>query len=388
MIYRILSLILMATIAYGCGSSKVEETVTYNSKEPVADNIRPSKLYKTPADIEGIDAIVSKKEAQFTSGAQVGFIMDYLASDELEGRDTGSEGIAKAADFIEAVFVKNGVQPYFESYRDTVTDYQGPAYNMVGIVEGNDSVLKKEYIIVGAHYDHLGRIELGNGPGVQNGEQVINGGQGETGENSMQGEGGDVSEKENDRDDIANGANDNASGTTTVLELARYFGNSKSNKRSIIFALFTAEEKGLVGSRHLAQKLKREGLELYAVLNFEMTGVPLIDKEFLVGLTGFEMSNMAEVANSYSDDTFAGLIPKAKELNLFKRSDNYPFHEIFGVPSQTFFTFDFTNFDHYHQVGDETSIMDYDHMANVINKSIPVVEGIANADSKEIKYNY
>lgn len=363
MINRILSLIILSVIAYGCGSSQIDESVILKSNEPVGANYKPKKLYKKPSDIEGIDEIVRAKAAHFTNRMKVGFIMDYLASDELQGRDTGSEGIEKAADFIEAIFVKNGVRPYFdsyhdtisnsdfESYRDTISDFEKPAYNVVGVVEGNDPLLKNEYIIVGAHYDHIGLIEA---------------------------EDGDV---------IANGANDNASGTTTVLELARYFGNAKSNKRSIIFALFTAEEKGLVGSKHLAQKLKEQNLNLYTVLNYEMDGVPLVDKEYLMNITGYEMSNLAEVANSYSDGIYAGFFPKEKEFNLFNRSDNYPFHKVFNVPSQTFFTFDFTNFDHYHKVGDETSEMDFGHMANIVNKSIPVIEGIANASSREIKFN-
>lgn len=347
---KLYSLILLMALGYGCGASKIEESVTLNTKEP-ANNQIPDKLYKQPSDIEGIEEIVSKKEAQFTDGIKIGFIMDFLASDELEGRDTGSEGIQKAADFIEAIFVKNGVDPYFESYRDTISGYEKPAYNMVGIVEGNDSTLKKEYIIIGAHYDHLGHVEAVDG------------------------------------DDIANGANDNASGTTTVLELARYFGNSNSNKRSLIFTLFSAEEKGLAGSKHLAQKMKSEDTDLYVMLNYEMVGVPLVEKDNLMYVTGHEMSNLAEVANSYSDETYAGFFPKEKESKLFERSDNFPFHQTFGVPSQTFHTFDFTNFDQYHKVGDETSEMDFEHMANVVNKSIPVIEGIANAPSKEIKYN-
>lgn len=349
---KILSLVLLTAITYGCGSLKVEETVTFNSRAPIDVSRKPDKIYKTPSDIEGIDELVKKKEAQFTSGVDIGFIMDFLASDELEGRDTGSKGIEKAGDLIEAIFVQNGVQPYFESYRDTISGYEKPAYNMVGVVEGNDSVLRKEYIIIGAHYDHLGHIV-----------EAING------------------------DSIANGANDNASGTTTVLELARYFGNSKANKRSIIFALFSAEEKGLVGSKHLAEKLNREEIDLYTVLNYEMVGVPLVEKDYLTYLTGYEMSNLAEVANTYSDITYAGYLPKAKEFNLFQRSDNYPFHQTFEVPSQTFSTFDFTNFDEYHKVGDETIKMDYGHMANLVNESIPVIEGIANAASKEIKFN-
>ena len=345
------SLILVMAMAYGCGSSKVEESVTLNTKEPVGNTYKPEKLYKKPSDIEGIDEIVSEKKGQFTDELKIGFIMNYLASDELQGREAGSEGIAKAADFIEAIFVRNGIDPYFESYRDTISGFDQTAYNMVGVVEGNDSILKKEYIIIGAHYDHLGNIESEDG------------------------------------DAIANGANDNASGTTTVLELARHFGNSRSNKRSLVFSLFSAEEKGLVGSKHLAKKLKEEDMDLYAVLNYEMDGVPLVDKDYLMFVTGYEKSNLADVANSYSEETYAGYLPNAKEFNLFERSDNYPFHETFGVPSQTFSTFDFTNFEYYHKTGDETSEMDYEHMANVINNSVPVIEGIANASSKEIKYN-
>ncbi|MDT7828161.1 M20/M25/M40 family metallo-hydrolase [Pricia sp. S334] len=348
---RLVTLVLLGALAYSCGASKIDETVILNSKEPVGSSQRPDKLYKKPSDIEGIDEIVNTKKTQFSNIGRIGFLMNYLASDELQGRDTGSEGIEKAANLIEVMFLKNGIRPYFDGYRDTISTYEKPAYNMVGVVEGNDPELKDEYIVVGAHYDHLGLVEPENG------------------------------------DNIANGANDNASGTTTVLELARYFGNSKSNKRSIIFALFSAEEKGLVGSKHLAQKLKAQNLDIYTVLNYEMDGVPLVDKDYLMYLTGYEMSNLAEVANSYSDITYAGYLPKAQEFNLFKRSDNYAFHEVFKVPSQTFSTFDFTNFDHYHKVGDEISEMDFGHMANVVNKSIPVIEGIANAPSKEIKYN-
>jgi leucyl aminopeptidase len=95
---------------------------------------------------------------------------------------------------------------------------------------------------------------------------------------------------------------------------------------------------------------------------------------------------MAAISNGYANEKVVGFLPKAKEFNLFMRSDNYAFHTAFNVPSQTYSTFDFTNFDHYHKVGDENEKMDYEHMAVVINKMIPVVEGIANAPVKEITY--
>ncbi len=287
----------------------------------------------------------------FSSKERVGKIITFLASDELRGRDTGSEGIAKAASYIEGIFKDYDIAPYFSSYRDTLTNVDKIGYNIVGVIEGNDEQLKKEFVVIGAHYDHIGEINAVNG------------------------------------DSIANGANDNASGTTTVLELARYFSKVKTNKRSVIFALFSAEEKGLLGSKHLAKRLKEQNLNLYTMLNFEMVGVAMVDKDYFMYLTGHEQSNMAEVSNKYAEEKLIGFLPTAKEFNLFQRSDNYAFHKEFGVPSQTYSTFDFTNFDHYHKVGDEASLMDFEHMATIVNKSIPVVEGIVNAATKEIKYN-
>ena len=302
-------------------------------------------------EVNAEDAVADEKLNGFSNEKRIGDLMNFLASDELQGRDSGSEGIAKAGSFIEKIFKNNNIKPYFNSYRDTLSNFSGIAYNIVGVLEGNDPILKNEYIILGAHYDHIGRK-----PG-------------------------------NDADDIANGANDNASGTSTVLELARYFGNAKTNKRTILFALFSAEEKGLLGSKHLAEKLKAQNFNLYTMLNFEMTGVALVDKDYKMYLTGYENSNLAQVVNEYANENFAGFLPKAKEFNLFMRSDNYPFHTIFNVPSQTFSTFDFTNFDHYHGVDDEAELMNFSHMAELVNDLIAIIEGITDAPLQEIKYN-
>ncbi|MAU16539.1 MAG: peptidase M28 [Muricauda sp.] len=318
---------LATLLAVNCGSTQVSESAKKESP------------------------VLPSSEESFTNAERMGEMMNYLASNDLKGRDTGSEGIAMAANYIENYFKSYGLSPYFESYRDTLSNFNKPAYNIVGIVEGNDPELKDEFILIGAHYDHIGIIKPENG------------------------------------DYIANGANDNASGTTSVLEMARYFGTQKTNKRSLIFALFSAEEKGLLGSKHLAKKLKEQGLNLYTMLNFEMTGVPLQGKDYYVYITGYDMSNLAEVSNRYAGETLVGFLPTAKEFNLYQRSDNYPFHEEFGVPSHTFCTFDFTNFNHYHKVGDEADLMDFEHMATLVNKTIPVIEGIANAPLQEIKLN-
>ncbi|WP_394750944.1 M28 family metallopeptidase [Spongiimicrobium salis] len=330
----------------GCGGTKVKEknaTGPIGGPEGLKARIASSEA-ATLTDNEGITYI------NHSNSDKIGAIMEFLASDELQGRDSGSEGIAKAASYIETIFKENGISPYFESYKDTLSNFEPTAYNVVGVLEGNDPVLKNEYVVIGAHYDHIGRINPENG------------------------------------DAIANGANDNASGTTTVLELARYFGNAKVNKRSLVFALFSAEEKGLLGSKHLAKKLKAGNMNLYAMLNYEMVGVPLADKDYLMYVTGYENSNLAEVSNTYAKGKLIGFLPTAKKFGLFQRSDNYPFHQEFGVPSQTYCTFDFTNFNHYHKVGDENELMDFGHMAEVVNKSIPMITGISNAATQEIKY--
>ncbi|MEC7262974.1 MAG: M28 family peptidase [Bacteroidota bacterium] len=318
---------LVTLIAMECGTSQ-------NMGSPAAEPDTNKKTTET-----------------FTDAERIGEMMNYLASDDMKGRDAGTEGIELAATYIENYLKSYKVKPYFKTYRDTLSNFNKPAFNIVGIVEGNDPELKKEFIVIGAHYDHIGIVPMENG------------------------------------DAIANGANDNASGTSMVLEFARYFGTHKTNKRSLIFALFSAEEKGLLGSKHLAKELKEQGLNLYTMLNFEMTGIPMKDKDYLMYLTGYEMSNLADISNGYAKEKLVGFLPTAKEYSLFKRSDNYAFHLEMGVPSHTFSTFDFTNFDHYHKVGDEADKMDFEHMANLVNKTIPVLEGIANASTQEIKNN-
>ena len=354
--------LLIVLLILGCGSTQLQQTNPENIgqgpdgvKGRVVEKEETPTIIETPIHTEShVSTVSSKTEISniaYSNSDGVGELMNFLASDELQGRDSGSPGIEKAAVYIEKIFKANSLKPYFISYRDTLLNYEKAAYNIVGVLEGTDAQLKNEFIVIGAHYDHIGT------------KSPING------------------------DTIANGANDNAAGTTTVLELARYFGNAKTNKRSLVFALFSAEEKGLLGSKHLAKKLKEQELELYTMLNFEMVGVPLVGKDYLVYASGYERSNMADICNGYAGEKLVGFLPTAKESNLFMRSDNYPFHNEFAVPSQTFSTFDFTNFDHYHKVGDEASLMDFGHMATLVNKFIPVIEGIANAPQKEIKYN-
>lgn len=287
----------------------------------------------------------------FAKEENVAKTLKFLASDDNEGRDSGSEGIEKASIFLENMMKENNIKPYFKTYRDTLSNFDKPAYNILGFIEGNDAKLKKEYVIIGAHYDHIGKIAAVNG------------------------------------DDIANGANDNASGSTAVTEVMKYFAKNKTNKRSLIFVFFSAEEKGLLGSKHLAKKLKAENLDLYFMFNFEMIGVPMQDKDFLLYLTGFGRTNMASKMNEYAGEKVIGYIPAETKYQLFRASDNYPFFTEFEVPAQTVSTFDFENFDFYHKPDDEFELMDPKHMTNVVNTMIPVLEIMMNKPTKEITIN-
>ena len=108
--------------------------------------------------LAGFNAFAQSKKTYQIEEENVIETLKYLTSDELEGRDSGSKGIELAANYLEKQFLDSGIKTYFKSYKDTLTDFQPAAYNVVGIIEGNDPVLKNEYVILGAHYDHIGRI--------------------------------------------------------------------------------------------------------------------------------------------------------------------------------------------------------------------------------------
>jgi Zn-dependent M28 family amino/carboxypeptidase len=311
----------------------------------------PAKMIPTPDAIVEVQENKSKEVIAFAQEANVSKTLKYLTSDDLEGRDSGSKGIEKASIYLENLLKENGIKPYFKTYRDTLSNFEKTSYNIVGYIEGTDPVLKNEFVIIGAHYDHIGKISAVNG------------------------------------DDIANGANDNAAGTTSVSEVAKYFAKAKSNKRSLLFVFFSAEEKGLLGSKHLAAKLKQQNMNLYFMFNYEMVGVPMQNRDMLMYITGFGKSNMAAKMNEYSGDKLVGYIPAETKYMLFRASDNFPFYDEFNVPAQTVSTFDFENFDFYHQPDDEFELMNTAHITTVVNKTIPVLEKMMNAPTKEIKLN-
>jgi aminopeptidase YwaD len=184
--------------------------------------------------------------------------VNYLASDKLEGRRTGEKGGVSAAGYVMNAFanfklkggvIKNGKRLFLQNFPYKPRNAKGEviadakevdAYNVVGMLEGTDPVLKNEAIVIGAHYDHLGK-----------------GGMGSLAANSTE---------------IHHGADDNASGTSALIELARQFAQAKNNKRTIIFIAFGGEEEGLLGSRFYVNNPVFPLEKTVAMINMDMVG--------------------------------------------------------------------------------------------------------------------
>ena len=243
-----------------------------------------------------------------------------LSSDKMEGRRAGSDGIEKATQYIESEFERIGLSKYdtLNSYRQNFDFYGMSFNNVVGVLKGKS--LSNEFIIISAHYDHLG-IDY-----------------------------------EMDGDNIYNGANDNASGVTAVLTLAEYFKKSDVNERSIIFIAFTGEEMGLRGSRYFGKNINPNNI--MAGINIEMIGVQSEYGKNTAWLTGFDRSDFGEIIQKNLSDTkykvFADPYPKQ---NLFFRSDNAALARL-GIPAHTFSTTPMEKDSHYHKVTDEYKNLD------------------------------
>lgn len=289
---------------------------------------------------------VVKDNKVFVDQESISNTVYYLASDSLKGRDTGSEGNHLAAEYLSNKLNEYGIKPFFSSYNDTLNNAVD-TWNVVGVIPGKDKMLKNEVVLLGAHYDHIG-IQ----PAI-------------------------------DGDSIANGANDNAAGTAVLLELARNL-DKNNNKRTIMIAFFTGEEKGLWGSKHLAKRLKESNVNVVSMLNFEMLGLAM-ERNYMSYLTGYEESNLGTKINELAGEALVGKFDKAEEYQLFKRSDNYPFYLEFKIPSQSFSSFDFENYEYYHHVKDEADLMNYDFMSSFTEKMIPVVNKLVNLPQGEIR---
>jgi len=201
-----------------------------------------------------------------------------------------------------------------------------PLFNIAGIIPGKTK--PDEYVIFSGHYDHLGIIR------------------------PMEG------------DSIANGADDDASGTTAVLTLAKYFKKLDNNARTLIFVAFTAEEIGEFGSQYFATTVTPD--KVVAMFNIEMIGKASKWGQNAALITGFERSSFGTILQKNLEGTAFKFYPDPyiKE-NLFYRSDNASLARV-GVPAHTISTDQIDIDKLYHTVKDEFSTLDVGNITSTI----------------------
>lgn len=207
--------------------------------------------------------------------------------------------------------------------------------NIVGIIEGKRD---NELVLFSAHHDHIGI------------------------RNSVEG------------DSIANGANDNASGVTAVLELAKHFKSLGKPERTLVFATFTAEEMGGYGSQYFSKQFNPD--EIVAMFNIEMIGKPAVSGSNTAWITGYDKSSFGELLSKSAEGTiyefYADPYP---QQNLFYRSDNATLARL-GVPAHTISTTPIDVDKDYHQVSDEFNTINIPHLTNTIKAIAKAAKGI------------
>ncbi|HET8829584.1 MAG TPA: M20/M25/M40 family metallo-hydrolase, partial [Pelobium sp.] len=209
-----------------------------------------------------------------------------------------------------------------------------PMLNVVGVLPGESK--PDEYVIFSGHYDHLGIIEAVG------------------------------------QDSIANGADDDASGVTAVIELAKYFAQQQNNERTLIFAAFTAEEIGGYGSQYFSKQLNPD--EVVAMFNIEMIGKESKFGKHNAFITGYEHSDFGKILQENLKGTNFKFYPDPyPKQNLFYRSDNATLARL-GVPAHTISSVQIDTDKLYHSVDDEFETVDVENITEII-KAIAISSG-------------
>ena len=262
----------------------------------------------------------SKAHSQIINEKLVEKHLTTLADDLMEGRKAGSQGIEMAAKYIESEFERIGLDKFESqnSFRQSFSSKDMSLFNVIGVLEGKSKA--DEYVIISAHYDHLG---------MKTGEK------------------GDL---------IFNGANDNASGVSAVLALAEHYKTQNINERSLLFVAFTAEEMGLIGSNYFGKQINPENI--IAGINIEMIGKESPFGPKTAWLTGFDRSDFGQIIQKNLEESDYSLYPDPYvNFRLFFRSDNASLARL-GVPAHTISTSPMDKDLDYHKVSDETKTLD------------------------------
>jgi len=284
--------------------------------------------------------------AETITATHVAQWVDRLAADSMLGRETPSAGTESAATTIGAYFLSLGLQPAFPSASYTMryatpawgTTPAGTAPNAGAVLEGSDPALKDQYVVVIAHMD---------GKGVRT---PVNG------------------------DSIYNGADDNASGTAAVLELAEEFaGTDPHPRRSVLFLVVSGEEHGFWGTYAYLASPTVPTASIVAVLNFDMISRNSPDSIFGSGMDGSTLGDrLMEVVAAHPEEHLQ-FTPGPTG-----GSDHVPFWER-GVPFLMFFGGLHPD---YHTPLDEAGRIDADKAARVTRMAFYLALRIAGDDAR------
>lgn len=261
--------------------------------------------------------------------------MDFLASDALRGRGSATRDEFVAATYVVSQFESFGIGRA-ELQRVPLGDRS--SYNAIGVLVGSDAALSKQAILISAHLDHLGTR-------IQGLHEVI-----------------------------FHGADDDASGTTAVLELARALAAHRP-RRTVVFVCFGSEETGMQGDKFFLEHPPLPLNSIIANLEFEMIGQPdrAVGAEKL-WLTGWERSDLGPMLAAHGAPLVADPHPEQK---FFLRSDNISLARR-GIVAQTVSSYGLGA--HYHQPTDDLAHIDFVHLATAIERMIAPVEWLANSD--------
>jgi aminopeptidase YwaD len=300
-------------------------------------------------------ASVSRGNARSSSGpdsARVRNDIRYLASDALEGRGTGTPGNDSAAAFAARRYAALGLRPLSPGYlqpfqaRSAMLAHAGglaavQTQNIVALLQGKDPALRGQTIVIGAHIDHLGRSTAG----------------------ALDPDAGDA---------IRNGADDNASGTAAVLELARLL-SARPTRRSVIFVNFSGEELGLLGSQYFVEHSPVPLDSIVAMLNFDMVGRMRGDSLIVYGVaTARELPLLLDSANATVGLHLRGI------GDGFGPSDHSSFFAR-NIPVLHFFT---NLHDDYHRATDDADKINAAGEARVIALAERVVRDLDDRNSR------
>lgn len=220
------------------------------------------------------------------------------------------------------------------------------AKNVVGAIAGTDPSLRDEYVVLSAHYDHIGVNPQATGT----------------------------------EDSIYNGARDNGMGTTALLSAAQYFSENPP-QRSILFLAFTGEEKGLLGSQYYSQNPLVPMSQVVFNLNTDGAGYNDTTKVTAIGLE--RTTAQKAIASASQSVGLEAIMDPVPEQNLYDRSDNVNFAKL-GVPAVTFAP-GATDFGpeimkYYHQVSDEAESLNFNYVEKYCEAFVRAAENIANLD--------